>query len=153
MATSKLTEQFLRYIVAGGLAFVCDISALWVMTEHLGIHYLISASLAFLLGLAVNYLICVGFIFEYRASVNSLHEFALFTAVGLLGLALNALILFGLTEGLALHYLTSKLFSAAVVLLFNFSARRHLLFSDNRISRRLFGGEAAANCPRNSISR
>lgn len=141
---NKLTVQFLHYSVAGGIAFICDMAVLYAMTEYLGTHYQISACFAFLTGLAVNYLICVGFIFKYRAA-TILPELLLFSAIGVIGLLMNAFILFVLTEGLGFYYLVSKICSAALVLMFNFAARRQLLFSDNTHSRFLFG-KISAQC-------
>ena len=42
--------QFLRYALVGGVAFVVDFVSLHLLTENLGLHYLQSAALAFVLG-------------------------------------------------------------------------------------------------------
>lgn len=126
---SRTMRQFVRYGVVGGLAFVVDFSALFLFTESLGLHYLVSASLAFLLGMVTNYLLCIAWIFDYRALSNRAHEFALFFAIGIAGLLLNNGLMFILTEFLEYHYLLSKAGAAVLILMFNFSLRRSLLFS------------------------
>jgi putative flippase GtrA len=130
--TRIMLRQFVRYVVVGGLAFVVDFSVLFLLTEELGLHYLVSASIAFLLGIVTNYLLCIAWIFDYRALNNRAHEFALFFAIGIAGLLLNNLLMFILTEFLDCHYLLSKAGAAALILIFNFSLRRSLLFVNRK---------------------
>jgi putative flippase GtrA len=130
-----LAKQFLLYILVGGTAFLFDFTTLFVLTDFFHVHYLASSSVGFMLGLTVNYLLCIGWIFEYRAIRNGLHEFTLFAAIGIVGLLLNNSLLYLLTDGAGLHYLLSKIFVAGIVLIFNFALRRHLLFSDTNYSR------------------
>ena len=95
-------------------------------------HYLVSASLAFLIGLATNYLLCIAWIFDHRAQKNQAYEVAIFSLIGLAGLLLNNLVMFLLTEFVGLHYLISRAQAAVLILLFNFSLKRFLLFSESK---------------------
>jgi putative flippase GtrA len=52
-----VSREFVRYVLAGGFAFACDASTLYVLTAFLGVYYLISGVVGFGLGLAVNYLL------------------------------------------------------------------------------------------------
>lgn len=131
MTTPPILRQFTQYVLVGGLAFIVDISVLFLATEMAGLHYLISASIAFLAGLATNYLLCIVWVFDFRALNNKVHEFIIFGAIGILGLLLNNLLMYLLTEHMGLHYLVSKIVAAIAILLFNFSLRRTLLFRDN----------------------
>lgn len=135
----KLLIQFLRYAAVGGAAFVVDFSMLYFLTEHLGVYYIGSATAGFLAGLVVNYLLCVFLIFDFRAINNPTHEFGIFAAIGIAGLVLNNSLIWSLTELAGFHYLASKLVAAVLVLVFNFTLRRQLLFSNNRFARRLAG--------------
>lgn len=132
---SNLPKQLFQYLIVGGIAFAVDFSVLYLLTEFVSLHYLLSATASFLIGLLVNYTLCIRWIFDYRALENRAHEFAIFAAIGIVGLVLNNLLLFGFTETLGVHYLISKLMAAFFVLVFNFSLRRHLLFSDTRYAR------------------
>jgi len=127
--SSLLTWQFIRYLYVGGLSFLVDFTCLYYLTEHIGMHYLISATLAFSLGLTTNYLLCLAWVFDFRRMPNRWHEFMVFSAIGLFGLVLNNLLLWLLTEHAGLYYLVSKIIATAAILFFNFSLRRWLLFS------------------------
>lgn len=125
-------HQFARYVLVGGLAFVIDFTVLFILTEKVGLHYLVSASIAFLVGMVTNYLLCIGWIFDYRALNNTAHELAVFFLIGIAGLLLNNSLMFLLTEFLDFHYLFSKIGAAAVIVIFNFSTRRSLLFAERK---------------------
>lgn len=127
--SSLLTRQFIRYLYVGGFSFLVDFACLYYLTEHIGMHYLISATLAFSLGLTTNYLLCLAWVFDFRRMPNRWHEFMVFSAIGLFGLVLNNLLLWLLTQHAGLYYLVSKIIATAAILFFNFSLRRWLLFS------------------------
>lgn len=129
---SRLVRQFGQYVLVGGLAFVVDFGTLFVLTHYADVHYLISATAGFLLGLLINYLICIRWIFDFRALANARHEFAVFAGVGIAGLILNNGIIYALTEWAEIHYLSSKVMAAGLILVFNFSLRRALLFTEQR---------------------
>lgn len=129
---SKLLKQFTQYVLVGGLAFAVDFLALYAFTAHAGLHYLVSATTGFLLGLVTNYVLCIWLVFDHRTLSNRMHEFIIFAAIGLVGLVLNNLIIFGLTEGVSFHYLHSKILAASIILVFNFSVRRALLFTERK---------------------
>jgi len=132
--TSSLPAQFLRYFMVGGVAFVVDFSMLFLLTEFGHLHYLISAAAAFIAGISVNYALSVTWVFYHRRLDNRMHEFAIFAVVGIVGLALNTSLLWFFTELLGLHYLQSKGVAAVIIFMFNFGARKALLFSGGRQS-------------------
>lgn len=139
----KLLVQFISYLIVGGIAFAIDFGTLFLLTDFFGIYYILSATAGFLLGLIVNYLLCVFWIFDFRAIEKAIHEFGLFAVIGIAGLLLNNLLIYLLTEAAGLYYLISKMVAAALVLVFNFTLRRQLLFSNNRYARALAGRDTA----------
>ena len=121
--------QLFRYTFVGGFAFMVDIGSLYALTEFLQFHYLVSAAIAFMLGLVVNYRLSVIWVFSRRAVRSKWVEFAVFAGVGIIGLVFNELIIWFFTEKVALYYLLSKIISAVFVYLWNFVARKFLLFN------------------------
>jgi len=121
--------QFLRYGVIGGIAFIVDFSTLLALTELAHLHYLVAATVGFLVGLLVNYLLATRWVFDYRRLASRRVEFIVFGVVGIMGLALNNFSLYTLSGLLGMDYRIAKLLTAALVLLFNFTLRRALLFT------------------------
>jgi putative flippase GtrA len=125
-------RQFSQYVLVGGIAFVADFCVLFLLTDKLGWHYLSSATAAFLVGLAVNYVLCITWVFDVRAFADRRHEFIIFGVIGIAGLILNNLLMYALTDLAGLHYLLSKIGSAGLILIFNFGLRRAILFTEKR---------------------
>ncbi|MCS7024172.1 MAG: GtrA family protein [Bryobacteraceae bacterium] len=125
---ANLIQQFVRYLLVGGAAFVIDFSLLYFLTESARLHYLTAAAASFLAGLIFTYTLSRMWVFDVRTLNHTPMEFLVFSAVGLIGLALNEAILWVAVGSLHMHYLHAKLGSAAMVLIWNFSARRTLLF-------------------------
>lgn len=119
----------MQYTFVGGIAFLADFSVLVALTSLFGLHYLVSATVGFSIGVLVSYRLCVSWVFDYRAVDNRAVELSVFSLIGVVGLIINNLTMYLLTEFVDLVYMQSKLFAAAFVLAFNFTTRRWLLFS------------------------
>jgi putative flippase GtrA len=126
--TDKTRIQLFRYLFVGGAAFIVDFLSLYILTDFFGIYYLISAAIAFILGLFVNYILSVSWVFNKRKLDNRTFEFGIFAIIGIVGLGLNEVLLWFFTQELLIYYLLSKIFAAAIILFWNFFARKYLLF-------------------------
>jgi putative flippase GtrA len=126
--TQSTLVQFFRYTVVGGVAFVVDFGLLYAFTHYGGVYYLTSATLAFVVGLVINYTFSVRWVFSRRAVSNRWVEFGLFALVGVLGLGLNDLSMWLLTSVAGFYYLYSKLMTTALVFVWNFAVRKVSLF-------------------------
>lgn len=126
--THDAKVQLFRYLIVGFIAFGVDFATLYVMTSILEVHYLISNVFGFVFGLLTNYRLSIHWVFANRKMEDQKKEFIVFTVIGLIGLMINQLVMWGLTEHLALYYLYSKIVATGVVFLWNFFARRHIVF-------------------------
>ncbi len=124
----SIGQQFSQYVVVGGLAFFVDFTTIYLLTHFLGLHYLVGSTTGFMLGLALNYALCVLWIFDSHTLENRVYEFAVFAAIGASGLFLNNFMIWMLTEYVGLFYLASKVLAAGFILVFNFALRRQILF-------------------------
>jgi len=127
--TDSTLFQLLRYTFVGGLAFLCDFGTLFFLTEFFHIHYLVSAGIGFLVGLITNYYLSVKWIFNDRVFDNRLLEFLLFSLIGIIGLGLNEFFIWMFTYLFAIYYLISKIITTLIVYLWNFFARKFILFN------------------------
>jgi len=120
--------QLIRYGFVGGVAFVADYGSLYAFTEWVGIQYLWSAAIAFIIGLTVNYVLSNRIVFTTHRFQSRWLEFTIFAVIGIIGLGLNELIMYCATDLIGLHYMLSKLISTALVFFWNFFARKLALF-------------------------
>lgn len=152
-----LVASFLKYLVAGGIAFVVDFTALMLCKTVLGIHYLLASVIGFSLGLIVTYICSNTFVFSQRKMGDKqVAEFSIFAIIGVVGLLLTMLFMWlfvdvcgGMWELTGIAQLTdycyslvgghplgtvncvvalSKLLTEALVLLWNFGARKIILY-------------------------
>ena len=128
--TNNIFAQLFRYAIVGGVSFVVDYGLLYVFTEWLSFHYLVSASLSFIAGLVVNYSISVKWIFRHSKLSNKSAEFTVYGIIGVVGLLLNNALMYLFTDYFQIHYMISKLLSAVIVLGWNFIGRRIILFKN-----------------------
>ena len=123
----KLIRDIFRYAGCSAVALIVDASLLYILTSHMGMHYIASASLAFCAGLTVNYVLSKIFVFG-GSKYGKLHEFMVYAFIGICGLLLNDLIMFILVE-ITIWYMYAKAFATVAVFFFNFFLRRQL-FTD-----------------------
>lgn len=132
--------QFFRYVFVGGLAFVVDYGTLALSVEVFGMNDKLAAVLAFILGLAVNYILSTLWIFKSSKIDNRLAEFAAFALIGVIGLGINVAIIVFFDEVVAplkpigfipedKYYLIGKLVSTVIVFIWNFAARKFIIFN------------------------
>ena len=122
--------QFFRYAFIGGIATIIDWSTLFILTDIVSIHYLFSACFSFLVGLIVNFLLSKLMVFKAEeAKVNGVLEFVAYAIIGAVGLGLTELIMLGFTDFVKLHYMMSKVIATVMTLVWNYIARKRIIYS------------------------
>jgi len=121
-------SEFFKYVIGGGSAYTIDFLLLIALTEVFGVPVLVSAAISFLIGLIIIYLLSIKWIFQNRIRKNTYQEFFIFSFIGIIGLFINETLIWAslLTENL--HYTIAKIISAGLVFIWNFSARKLILF-------------------------
>ena len=131
-----LASEFLRYAMVGGVAFLADFGTLVCVQElflsRLACGVYIATVCGFIVGLAVNYVLSLAFVFtraDDRGKGRTVGAFLIFGIIGLLGLALTELGMWIGVELLAWNYMFVKIFVTGVVLFWNYLGRRVLVFN------------------------
>lgn len=131
-ARGRIVVELGRYTLVGGGAFCLDFALLYLFTEWVGLHYLLSATLAFSAGLFFNYILSTSWVFRCRACASRSKEFVIFAAIGIGGIALTNLVLLVFTPIFLGNYLAAKIVAVTLVYFWNFFLRRQLLFVAKR---------------------
>lgn len=126
--SGNILIQIVRYFVSGGVAFAVDAGLLYALTEWAGLHYLYSSTISFSVGLVITYLFSIFWVFDNRSLKNKWAEFLIFVAIGAIGLLLTNFFLWVFTDKLGLYYLLSKVITTVLVFIWNFIAKKSLLF-------------------------
>jgi putative flippase GtrA len=131
----KLFQEFSRYVLVGGTAFVLDISLLYLFKNYVfynlehGVY--IAAALGFIGGLIYNYILSLAFVFETAKTRNkgkTVSAFVVFSLVGVAGLLLTELGMYIGIEIFAINYLIVKILVSGIVLIWNYGIRKILIF-------------------------
>ena len=129
LAQRFFRTEFFRYIISGGIAFICDFSVLVIGTEVFGFHYLLSNIGGYAAGFIVSYFINIKWVFKNRRfTATQGREFVYFSLIVFAGLTLSEAILYVTTEFVEVHYTASKVVATFFVFLFNFIVKKRLLF-------------------------
>ncbi|MDR3158228.1 MAG: GtrA family protein [Zoogloeaceae bacterium] len=134
-----LLLEFSRYALVGGGAFLVDVSVLELTLRYIfsdlaiNTGILLATASGFIAGLICNYIFSCIFVFQKidaKAKQHKTRSFILFAIIGVIGLGLTELLMY-----IGIHhligpdwYLAIKIFTAGVVLLWNYLARKILIF-------------------------
>ena len=127
----SLMGQFLRYMVTGGVAFVADFGLFALSLYVFGWHYLLANLVGLVAGLVLNYAMSILWVFTACKRIlekRKLAEFTLFALVGIAGVGINQLLMYLMVDGFGLNEMVSKMIAAVLVLMWNFGARKLILF-------------------------
>lgn len=139
--TNNTLIQFFRYCFVGGIAFLADYGIMTLLAELCGFNPVVAATISFIVGLAINYCLSTLWIFRNSKIKNRFTEFAAFAVIGVIGLLMNALIIWFFQHTLAdlsifgsllpadKYYLIGKLVSTVIVFMWNFLARKFIIFN------------------------
>ncbi|MCQ2322502.1 MAG: GtrA family protein [Bacteroidales bacterium] len=126
--TGNVWIQIVRYFFSGGVAFLVDTGLLYVLTEFCGVYYLVSSIISFSIGLIITYLLSILWVFDNRNMKNRYAEFSVFVLIGVVGLGLTSLFMWFFTDKIGVHYIFSKIITTIIVFVWNFIAKKSLLF-------------------------
>jgi len=117
---------FKKYAIVGAVSGGFDFGTLFILTDFVGWHYLISANVAFTLGGAINYWLNKGWTFKSDGQHRK--QLPIFFTLATLGLIINGNIMYISVEHFHLHYLLAKILAAGIVTFWNFFGNKYLTF-------------------------
>lgn len=123
----KIINQLFKFGIVGGIAFVIDYGLLYLLTEKIGIYYLVSSLISFSVSVVFNYIASVLWVFDVDKEKSKVRNFIYFIGLSIVGLGINELIMWGGVDKLHIYYMLVKLFATAVVMVFNFITRKMFL--------------------------
>jgi len=126
---SKMLRQAAAYGAASLCALSVDMGILWALVHFFSWKYLFAATVSFLAGVLVAYVLSVRFAFKEHRLEDRRAEFAAFAAIGALGVVINAGVMSIAVRYFGLHYIIAKCVAAGVTFTCNFVTRRQMLFS------------------------
>jgi len=119
--------QIVRFIIAGGLSALVEVSSLILLVEINEIHYLTSNVISFVLANIFNFVLSRNWVFLKGRHSPKVEFLAFFTVAGI-GLALNQTVMWLLVDSLYIDYKITKIVAIIVTVVWNFLARKTFVF-------------------------
>ena len=94
---------------------------------------MISAVLSFIISLIVNYVLSTHWVFNKNQIENKAAEFGVFALIGVVGLGFTEIFLYLFTDVFGMYYMFSKIITTAIVMFWNFIARRVMFYGKDFI--------------------
>ena len=121
-----MKRQFLRFALVGTVATMTTYSVLIVGVENLHMNAVTASIAGYMLGMIVNYILN----YRYTFSSEQQHQVVLpkFVLVMVIGMLINAGVMFIGIDWLGIHYMLAQLAAVAVVFMLSFTANRMWTF-------------------------
>ena len=151
LRTHKTVAEILRFIVVGGIATIIDMLfmgiTMYIMQPSIYSSFInvfinaptpstlatiVGTTMGFIVGLAVNYVLSIAFVFNDKGKSKSAQGFLMFTVLSVIGLLINIV---GMYLGFDLMHLNQwlvKIVMIIVVLIYNYISKKLLLFKKDK---------------------
>ena len=124
---NKLVNKIIRFSIVGGIATLIDFVCLYIFKEFLNFNVILANTLSFIISVTYNYIASITWVFDTNKNKNKKVQFILFIIFSIVGLIINNIILYILTDKLNIYYLISKVVATLIVMVFNFVTRKKFL--------------------------
>lgn len=120
--------QFAKYVVAGGLVTLVNLSVLYTLTEFTGMYYILSETCGFLASLLVSFFLQKHWTFGNNA-YDRLHvQAAQYFALQMANLACNLMLLYILVEYMYIWYFLAQVIVSLGLAVVTFIIARKYIF-------------------------
>ena len=127
--TANIWVQLFRYGLSGFAATAVDFLILTILTEFFGEDLLLLwTAIAFISGLSVTYILSTHWVFDSHRFKSKAAEATAFLSFGVVGLLLTEFFMWLLAEKIDMFYLLSKLIASVLVFIWNFTAKKFIVF-------------------------
>lgn len=126
--------QFFRYCFVGGIATVVEGGALWliqhfIFSDEKPLLIYLSQAIAFVLGTVTNFILSRLFVFQANdKTMRITGEFIVVFIISAVGLLMKEGLLWCFNIKLGIHYMLVWAVSTAIVLIWNYVARRIFIY-------------------------
>ena len=122
-----LLVQIFNFAIVGVIATLIDFAFLYLFKEVCHFHVVVANSLSFAISVIYNYFASLTFVFDVDKSKSQGRNFVIFMVCSIIGLGLNDLLVWVVTDVCHIYYMVSKIIATVFVMIFNFVTRKKFL--------------------------
>jgi len=121
-------KQIIKYLFAGGTAALVDLSSLYFFTDILGVWYLISACLAFILAFFVSFFLQKFWTFRDGNKEIMYKQMGAYLTVALINFLINIVSMYFLVDGLKVWYMLAQFIVSGLVAVESYLVYKTFIF-------------------------
>ena len=126
---SLFVAQTIKYFLVGGIGVGVNLGLLYVLTDFLGIWYILSQGIAIAVSITNNFFLHRYWTFKNEISEpKTLERYVKFFIVSVIGMGIQLGLTFMLVENYAIYYLSAAVLSIIVAGAFNYLVNRKWTF-------------------------
>ncbi len=123
----KLFVQIFKFAIVGVFATLIDFIFLFIFKEYCHFPTILANTLSFIISVLYNYWASIRWVFDVDKEKDAKRNFILFVITSAIGLVINDMIMYVVSDVLLVHYMLAKIAATAVVMVFNFVTRKKFL--------------------------
>ena len=125
----NIINEFFKFAFVGGIGTIINIAILYLLTEKLGIYYLISAIFSFIIAMSSNFILNKVWTFKENIKLGIGKKYLQFGLVSITALLVNLFFLYIFTEFFKIYYLISQVLAIGISFIVNFVGNKIWTFS------------------------
>ncbi|MFA6006409.1 MAG: GtrA family protein [Candidatus Paceibacterota bacterium] len=125
---TRAHRRVIKYIIAGGTSAWTDIALLFAFTHFLGIHYIYSSIIAWIIAFWISFFLQKFWTFGKRTLKGAHRELIIYFSVALINLAINTYALYVFVEFLHINYLISQIIIGLATAVVTYSINKFFIF-------------------------
>jgi dolichol-phosphate mannosyltransferase len=118
-----------KFLIAGCAGAFTNLALLYFFTDILGVWYLASSSLAFIVSFFVSFFLQKFWTFSDKAKESLLKQMGVYLAVALTNLVINGLLMYLLVDGFKIWYMFSQFTVSGVIALESYWVYKIFIFN------------------------
>jgi len=125
----SLIKEFIKFATVGGIGTLINIIILYLLTEKVGIYYMISAVFSFIVAMSSNFILNKIWTFGENVRYGIGKKYLKFATVSISALIVNLIFLYIFTEVFGIYYIVSQVLAILIALIINFTGNKVWTFS------------------------
>jgi len=124
-------KDIARYWVVANICAIGDLGLFWLLTAQMDVQYMVAATMSWALGMALNYTLCILWIFESGARFeNKRTEISAVYLVSIVGLLIHHSALWVYLNQFGISLIYAKIFAMFTMFFWNYWGRKHIVFKE-----------------------
>lgn len=126
----RLMHRIIRYLISGGVSVGVNLLVLYISTEWFGLWYLVSASIAYLVGFLVSFTLQKFWTFQNKSTDSLWKQAGIYFCIILVNLGINTVGMYVLVEQLHVWYVLAQFVLLALISIESYFLYRALFRSN-----------------------